>query len=130
MIPAVGDEISELERTWEIVVKKHVLRLSDLVKVSQWRLEFGFSFPVEKCIFCPTLLSQNACFDFWRREMEGRWNSLASLPGGMISEIPLLWYLWLITAVTSLKCNRFYFCISCSSHQSGVLKVLLLIVGK
>lgn len=72
MIPAVGDEISELERTWEIVVKKQVLRLSDLFKVSQPTLEFGFSFPVEKCILCPTLLSQNACFDFWRREMEGR----------------------------------------------------------
>lgn len=39
MIPVICDEISELETTIEIVVKKEVLRLSDLVRASQdWNL--------------------------------------------------------------------------------------------
>lgn len=44
MIPVLYDEISEVEQTLETVIKKPVLRLSDLVKVNQPRLKFGFSF--------------------------------------------------------------------------------------
>lgn len=89
MILVLCDEISELETILEIVIKKQVLRLSDLVKVSQPELEFGFSFPVKKCILGWTLLLQNACFDFWRREMEGRVKFFSFYtPGTMISEIP------------------------------------------
>lgn len=43
MIPGLCDEISEVEQTLEIVIKKPVLRLSDLVKVNQSGLKFGFS---------------------------------------------------------------------------------------
>lgn len=48
MILVLCDEISELETILEIVIKKQVLGLSDLVKVSQPELEFGFSFPLKK----------------------------------------------------------------------------------
>lgn len=89
MILVICDEISELEIILEIVIKKQVLRLSDLVRVSQPGLEFGFSFPVKKCILGQTLLLQNACFDFWRRGMEGRVKFFGfCTPGTMISEIP------------------------------------------
>lgn len=62
MIPASVMKFQSLERL-QIVIKKQVLRLSDLVKVNQPRLEFGFSFPVEKCRLSPAFLPPNACLD-------------------------------------------------------------------
>lgn len=89
MILVLCDEMSELETILEIVIKEQVLGLSDLVKVSQPGLEFAFSFSVKKYILGRTLLLQNACFDFWRREMESRAKFFNFYtPGTVISEIP------------------------------------------
>lgn len=63
MIPVLCDEISEVEQTLETVIKKLVLRLSDLVKVNQPRLKFGFSFSSRKVYTLPNFPTPESCFD-------------------------------------------------------------------
>lgn len=62
MILVLCDEISEVEQTLEIVIKKPVFRLSDLVKVRQPGLKFGFSFPSTKMYTLPNFPTPECFF--------------------------------------------------------------------
>lgn len=62
MIPVLCGEISEVEQTLEIVIKKPVLRLSDLFKVRQSGLKFGFSFPSRKMYTLPNFPTPECLF--------------------------------------------------------------------
>lgn len=64
----------------------------------------------------PTL---KCLFHFLKEEMEGRVKFFSFLPHVMISEITFLQFPWLIRAMTALKWNKFYFCVS-RSHQPGL----------
>lgn len=58
MIPVLCDQISELGKTQKLSTGNR-FSLSDLVRVNQPRIEFGFSFPVESSILWPAFLLQN-----------------------------------------------------------------------
>lgn len=92
MIPGPCDEISEVEQIFEIVIKKQVLRLSDLVKVNQPGLKFGFSFPSWKMYTLPSFPTPKSLFWCleWGDGGQGATLTLDSVPGRMISEIPFL----------------------------------------
>lgn len=71
MIPAICDEIAELEITLEIVINKQGSRVRGFGQGQPTRTRIWVLIPIEKCILGLTFLFQNACSDFWRREIAG-----------------------------------------------------------